>query len=383
MIYHKIYTSAAAIPESWDGLALGDTLLQRPYLKALEAAAPKNISLYFVGIFKNEILVGLAVIQRVELYLKDMFRDHKVSCFKTLLKDLISKILKGNVLVVGNLTHTGQHGMHFNTKQLSHSEFYNALFKAIAKLKLQIAEVHRKTIRIVMLKDFFQNDGLLHPDFFQKEALHKVSVQPNMVMPIRGDWHTPAAYVAAMTKKYRTRYKRAKKKLNGITCQDMDLNAIKTHTKRLHHLYLNVSNTATFNTFILPEHHFYMYKLHLKDAFKVFGYYLKGELIGFFTLIGNGKTLETYFLGYATAHQHTNQLYLNMLYDMAAYAIEHGFSSVVYARTAMEIKSSVGAQAEPMQLYMKHTNRVLNGILKYVFKFMNPQKEWQERHPFG
>jgi hypothetical protein len=72
-----------------------------------------------------------------------------------------------------------------------------------------------------------------------------------------------------------------------------------------------------------------------------------------------------------------------MLYDMAKFGIEHHFESIVYARTAMEIKSSVGAKPKAMVMYLKHTNFVLNTILKQIFRFMNPSKDWVERHPFS
>ena len=54
----------------------------------------------------------------------------------------------------------------------------------------------------------------------------------------------------------------------------------------------------------------------------------------------------------------------------------------VYARTAMEIKSSVGAKPEPMHMYLKLTNSFANALLKQVFMFMIPSQEWEERHPF-
>src|SRR5690606_14602614 len=183
-------------------------------------------------------------------------------------------------------------------------------------------------------------------------------------------------------KKYRDKYKRAKRRFGNITCSELDANAIQNHSKRLYDLYLNVSNNAKFNTFILPENHFYSLKTELEDAFKVYGYFLNGELVGFYTLILNGSHLETYFLGYDIQHQYPNQLYLNMLYDMAKFAIENKFENVIYARTAMEIKSSVGAIPKPMVIYLKHTNTFINRILKLLFKFMDPTQNWEQRHPF-
>ncbi|MGC6431183.1 MAG: GNAT family N-acetyltransferase [Jejuia sp.] len=383
MIQFKVYENVDEVPEEWDALVMHDVLLKKSYLKALESAPPNNISLFYLGFFKDDMLIGVALIQRVQLYLKDMFRDTKVSCLKTFLQEVLSKVLRGNILVVGNLTHTGQHGMYFDSKKITKTEFYNYLFQGVAEIEALIKRTQGKTIRLIMLKDFFEDDALLSEDVFQKENLHRAIVQPNMIMDLREVWGCNEDYIACMKKKYRDRYKRAKKKLNSIVCKEMTLEEVEANTKVLHNLYLNVSDNASFNTFILPEQHFYTYKLLLKENFRVFGYYLKDELIGFFTLVLNNNQLETYFLGYDKQHQHPNQLYLNMLYEMAKFGIEHDFKKIVYARTAMEIKSSVGAKPKAMQLYMKHTNKVLNIILKQVFRFMNPSKDWEERHPFA
>ncbi len=383
MIQYRVFKSIDEVPQEWDDLVVHDILLNRAYLKALEEASPKNINPFYIGVFKADILIGVALVQRVQLYLKDMFRDTKVSCVKTFLKDTISKVLKGNILVVGNLTHTGQHGMYFNSEEISKSDFYSFIFQGISEIEAIIKKNQGKTIRLIMLKDFFEDDVMLDDAFFQKEKLHRAIVQPNMVMNIRDVWRCNDDYISCMNKKYRTRYKRAKKKLNSIVCKEMSLEEVKSNSNILHRLYLNVSNNAKFNTFILPKNHFYTYKLQLKENFRVFGYYLKDELIGFFTLILNNDQLETYFLGYDSKHQYPNQLYLNMLYEMAKFGIEYNFKDVIYARTAMEIKSSVGAKPKAMRLYLKHTNSILNAILKQVFRLMNPSQDWEERHPFS
>ncbi|AXP80616.1 hypothetical protein CJ739_1527 [Mariniflexile rhizosphaerae] len=361
-----------------------DIFLQSSYLKALEEASPNNIQFFYVGIFDENRLVGVAIIQRVQLYLKDMFRTINVSCLKGFFRDVVSKILKGNILVVGNLTHTGQHGVFFQKKNISHTAYLNLIYEALEAIKNNIKANQNKTIRAVMFKDYFLDDTIhLETDFFNNHKLHKVKVQPNMILKLQPNWLNFNDYVSSLNKKYKRRYKTARTKLNSIEeCSELSLEAVKAHSKSLHVLYLNVSNNAKFNTFILPENHFYNLKLELQDNFRVFGYYLNDELIGFFTLIVNEKHLETYFLGYDEAHQYKNQLYLNMLYSMLEFGIDNHFKTVVYARTAMEIKSSVGAKPVPMVVYIKHTNGLINAVLKQVFKLMNPKQNWQERHPF-
>jgi hypothetical protein len=380
---YTIYYSYKELPQSWDSLVAHDIFLQSKYLKASEEASPKNIQFFYVGIFLSKELVGVAVIQRVQLYLKDMFRNNSVSCLKEFFRDLVSKILKGNILVVGNLTHTGQHSLFFQKESISQSDYLNLVYEAVNDLINEIKLKQHKKIRAVMFKDYFLDDAINHETpFFDSHKLSRVTVQPNMMTLIRKDWSKKEDYVNSLNKKYRDRYKRARKKLNGIVNKELDLETIKKSSERLHRLYLNVSYNAKFNTFLLPENHFYSLKLQLQNDFKVFGYYLNDELIGFYTLILNGYNLETYFLGYDETHQYANQLYLNMLYQMTEFAIENKFSNVVYARTAMEIKSSVGAKPKAMVIYLKHTNNLMNAILKQLFNLMNPKQNWVERHPF-
>lgn len=383
MINFKIFNSYKQLPPEWDGFVLHDIFLQRAYFQSLEEASPDNISMKFVGVFKDESLVGIVIVQRVELYLKDIFRNETDSLFIKNFKNAVSKLLQGNLLVAGNLTHTGQHGLYFNLDEISYNDFLLQVYQAILQLKKEIKTTDKKRIRMIMLKDYFHDDAIhQESDLFIKNQIHKVSAQPNMILEVKNHWTHFDDYLADLHKKYRDRYKTARKKAKNVQKRELEIEDIKENAALLHKLYKNVSDHAKVNTFILPENHFYNFKKNLNENFKVFGYYLDNKLIGFYTLILNGKTLETYFLGYNSEYQYKNQLYLNMLYDMVSFGIENNFSSVVYARTAMAIKSSVGAKPKKMFVYMKHTNWVMNMLLKYIFKLMNPKHNWQERHPF-
>ena len=76
------------------------------------------------------------------------------------------------------------------------------------------------------------------------------------------------------------------------------------------------------------------------------------------------------------------QIYLNMLLDMVKFAIEEQFSRVIFGRTALEIKSTIGA--EPVEIYglIKHNNFLINLFMKKIFPSLSPQTEWIQRKPF-
>ncbi|WP_299548942.1 GNAT family N-acetyltransferase [Seonamhaeicola sp.] len=359
--------------------------LRSSFLEALENSSPGNITSYYIGVFKADALVGIAIVQRVQMYLDDVFRRTSNSYLKQIGKQLVSRFVRGNALVIGNLMHTGQHGIYFDSDAISQNDFLNTIQKAIDVLTIEIKERFNKKIRIVAFKDYFEDDSIHQSmTYFKSQNLYKIQVQPNMMFQVSDSWKTPEDYISGFNKKYKRRYKTARRKSADLTCKELDLNYIEQHSETIFKLYENVSDNARVNSFKLDRNHFLSLKKYLKESFKVFGYFLKDELIGFYTLIMNGHCLETYFLGYNKELQRQYQMYLNMLFNMASFGIENNFKTIVYARTAMEIKSSIGAKPHTMHVYLKHTNNfIANTVLKCVVKYMNPIRKWEERHPFN
>ncbi len=384
MIHFKIHSRVSEVPDDWDRLPTDDVFLKTPFLKALEASSPSNISSYFLAVYNAEQLVGIAIMQRVQMYLDDVFRRTSNTFFKRCGKVLISKIVKGNALIVGNLMHTGQHGLYYNAEAITQDTFLDTISKGITTLTEIIKTDFGKKVRIIGFKDYFEDDPISNNDkFFKAQNLYKAIAQPNMIFKVSDSWNSVENYVASFNKKYRRRYKTARKKSAAIQRKELTLHEIESNSEQLYSLYECVSDNAGVNSFKLNKHHFYHLKSQLNDDFKLFGYYLNNELVGFYTLIRNFNKLETYFLGYKADLQHQYQMYLNMLFDMASFGINEAYDEVVFARTAMEIKSSIGAKPHNMHIYVKHTNNFMaNAILRLVVKYANPVREWEERHPF-
>jgi predicted N-acyltransferase len=236
-------------------------------------------------------------------------------------------------------------------------------------------------VHITTFKDFQQEETTA----FQKAGFQdyfQFSTQPNMIFDIPTHWKTEQDYINALSKKYRDQYKRARKKANGVVKIKMHLEDIIKHEETIYDLYFHVAKNAHFNTFFLAKNHFQSLKEILKDKFLFYGYFLDEKLIGFNTIIKNGEVMDTYFLGYDESIQREKMLYLNMLYDIIAYSINKGFKEIVFARTALEIKSAVGAKPQEMFGYMKHSNIILDTVIEKLFCYLEPEVVWQERNPF-
>ncbi|MBL0025722.1 MAG: hypothetical protein IPO98_12330 [Saprospiraceae bacterium] len=105
-------------------------------------------------------------------------------------------------------------------------------------------------------------------------------------------------------------------------------------------------------------------------------------MVAFFTSIKNFDILDAHFLGYDPSENIECQLYLNMLYDLIKEGIDKRVSKVDMSRTAVEIKSTVGAVPHDMYLYLKHANKLLNKTVETILGYVKPNEQYIIRSPF-
>jgi predicted N-acyltransferase len=351
--------------------------LTREYLEVLEKSSPVNMACHFIGIFKNKKLVGIALTQFIFAEKLESFGERD-QCLKTSVRNFAFKNFASHVLFVGNNMLTGQNAFSFSN-EVNEAKVIKTLHKAINELKKDFKAKGRK-VHITSIKDFTEKE--IEPLKAEFKNNFTFSTQPNMVFNINSDWKTEQDYIEALSKKYRDQYKRARKKSEGIEKQKMSLEDITKHEDVIYDLYFHVAKNAPFNTFFLAKNHFRVFKEIMKEDFLFYGYFLDEKLIGFNTLIKNGSVMDTYFLGYDESIQRDKMLYLNMLYDMIAYSINQGFKEIVFARTALEIKSSVGAKPVKMYGLITHSNALINKNIGRLFDYLEPKTDWKERNPF-
>lgn len=376
-MHFKIYRSANELPTDWDDFAIQNIFLSQEYLAVLDKSAPANMTCHYIGFFENDALCGIAVSQFINLNQLRSFgdRDKRV---KSLLRNFIFKNLNSHVLFIGNNMLTGQNAFQFS-EQISSSAAIVQLKIAADQLK-SIFKKQGKPVHIVTFKDFDQREVPTLETTLKN--FYKFSIHPNMVFDVAPQWRTFDDYINALNKKYRDQYKRSLKRSASVIRRKMHLSDIVAHQETIYSLYLHVAENAPFNTFFLAKNHFAELKSALGENFKFYGYFENDKLIGFNTLIKNKSALDTYFLGYDNELQREKMLYLTMLYDMIGYAIKKEFKTIVFARTALEIKSSVGAKPITMYGLLQHTNPMLQKNMKTLFNYFEPKIDWQPRQPF-
>lgn len=382
------FRSIEAAGREWDAAApAANVFLQRPYLAVLEATPPLGMRFGYLVFYQDENPVGVALCQ-IKYFKGDdniSESEHEAgreACFFTglakWLKRRVAGMVAADILICGNMLLTGEHGYYFDYQKISPEKAIELLEKSLVEV---VARMEREGVRMpaILIKDLMpehlgQGKYLVSRDFVEFD------IQPNMVMdlPFR-DFNE---YLAAMSTKYRTRAKRAFKKGEGFVKKELSLADAQRELPRIYELYRYIATNAGFNMVDLNEQYLIALKEHFAPAFRIFGYYLDDQLLAFYTTIQNGDELEAHFLGYDKVHNHDLQLYQNILYDIVRIGIESGCHQIVFARTALEIKSSVGATPRDLWCYLRLQNSFANKFTGTVLDYLKPVEEWQARHPF-
>ena len=367
----QYFSSLKQIKKSvWNqGAAPDDIFLQYDYLSVLENFPPVNMSFAYIVFFKKKNPIGVAYFQVSPFDASSSIKDTDST------KYWIAKQLKFNALIIGNALLTGEHGSYFS-EVIEQNEREQLLLEAIEKVQIECEKEQRK-IAFQLAKDFYKPQL-----FLEKDRRHAVPFSPSMILDLKSEWATFDDYLAAMLTKYRTRAKRAEKKKEGLKMLELDLQSIENQCVRMYELYKKVADSAGFNYTFVHEKYFIEMKKTFGECFKVLGYFEQNHLVGYCTTLHNHDELETGFLGFEDQYNASHQIYLNFLYDMIKVGIENRVKKVVFSRTALEIKSSVGAEPHQVFTYLKHHNPAINFLIPSIVARIAPQPEWTQRHPF-
>ena len=382
------FTSAFDVPAyHWSKMVheSENFLLSAPYLAALEQHPYRGMCFHYVVAYRSEQPIAILYYQETDVHITNVDKNVNTDkigdtrSFFAKAKGVVAASLesvKARLLIQGNLLQSGNHGCYFS-ETLTVEE--QALIIDTAWRKIVSANKSGKKIRCLLVKDIDESlrDELQKLD----KDLTPFAVQPNMMSTIKEEWTGFVSVMADFSSKYRVRAKKAIKQACHLDLHELNANDIQQWNETIMELFKNVEAGADFHMVSIHPRYFIDLKAALDDRFVIKGYFKDEELIGFYSYIkGMGHNYAS-FVGINYDYNNEFALYQNMLYNLLADAVQDGVKSIDLARTAMEIKSTMGAEPVDYHLLVKHLNPITNSIVKRFIQNIRP-KEWTQRRPF-
>ena len=322
---------------------------------------------YFVKVGGPNGSDALLLFQRITVTPKELLGYVKArgSLGKSVVRKVLQFFLQNRritILVNGCPNLTGDFRFVSKPDDLDDAD---ALVAALRKLKNVI------DFDAVIIKD-------IHPPLKKVPAeFKKFQVDPNMV--VHNTWPSVEAYVAAMRTKYRQRYQSTMRKSAAISMQKLNLTQIAEHKAEINGLLAKVVKQDKFNLEQIPDDYFL--RLAGMQQFSLYGYFLDDRLVAFRSSLEAADRLIAHYVGFESDVNTEQKIYQRMLYDYVAEGIEKKLPSIHLGRTALEIKSTVGAEREDYFLLFHSDNWFYRTVGNYYVGRL-AATEYEARSPF-
>jgi hypothetical protein len=375
----------------WDRVAADRFFMSRDYLRAIERAKPPRMSFRYAICYDGRTPVAAAAYQVLDIAL-DAFGSRtpieKPKTFGQALRHVRNQVRDKvggaigdggapRLLINGNGLVTGEHGFAIAPGTDAKAAMHGL---AEATYRIRRAEKLHGAVGSVLIKDFGEATRTLSDELL-RFGYHAFEVDPNMVVEIDPAWRKFDDYLGAFTAKYRRKVKDAKKKSKTLVCERLDRAAIEREAASLHALYLAVHEKAHFRLANPGPDYFPALAEALGDDLVIRRWTLDGTPVGCSVALGRGTQLEAHMVGLDYRVSNDHGVYTSALYDFVADAIQRRASVLSMGRTALEIKSSIGAVARPMTCYLRHGNPVGNRLIAPLVAQLSPTP-WTPRSPF-
>jgi len=357
--------------------------LSKEYLVALQESHIHGMSFfYFIG-RTNGKATSLFYFQVINLASNELNQIINLDPYGKILNGIsgvLDKFIFGvkrdkphYVVICGNMVLSGDHGFVADGNQFSKLE------KAISQIKIELSKTGKVAAFIV--KDFLAENDSIGKEL-NKIGFNLFVMDPIMELNLSKNWKKFDDYTNAMSAKYRLRTSTVRGKVQDFSLKNLSVEELIMYKDAYNTLYKNVQQKSPIR--LLNCEIEYLIALLKKSKGEVV---IKGYLnnlnkpVAFFCGIQNGSVLEAHHIGLDYKLNKAHSLYQNILYDFIDLGIELNVDKISFGRTALEMKTTVGAVPKNYNAYLRLENRVVNHLVK-SFLPTEPSTDWTPRNPF-
>lgn len=370
----EVHTSAALLPQDWDGLEGLPEELQTGILSFEESTGLEHFSYLYLLIRKSGRMVGCMYFQLLELQ-ADYYPD--ITSLPLSVAGFF-KYLKGRdyrLLICGHVFFNYRRSVYLIpglTSGEADKLYARSIREALKKSEADIFLSKEPT-------DDFKR-------FLSSNPRRFLSVGPDnlMTLAIRSEWKNAGDYSAALKKKYAQRLKKIRENALFFSCQDITDTVMHEHETAIMQAYFNVLQEAEFKLGKLNFSFFFQLKKQFPKRVIFRLWKNHNQALGFSILLLEKDAVELYYIGLPKDEELKRNLYQSMMLNALEYGIEHKLKEVRFGRTALEAKAMFGAEPEEQTHYLAFQNRWLRypalALLRHAGGAMG--NAWRNRKPF-
>ncbi len=357
--------------EDWRTVTAGQSFYFSPeYLQMIEVAGPANLEPRYALISDDDGPLATVCMQIVQVSLEHFGEQGKPK---------LKVPLRERILVCGNLLSYGQHGVCFAPGSTP-AELWPAVAEALYRTRR--SEKLDGQTNVILVKDILEADKV-PSSCLGNLSYSAVETEPNMVLTLPEGIDTHDDYLASLASKYRNAVRsQIYKPFDAAGFRIERLETVASVAGRLQDLYLQTHAHASLRPFMLDQEYWPALAL-AAGACVAFHVAVKGsQIYGFVVTLKDAETAVVWHIGFdREAAGNGVPLYLRLLHASLTQAIDFRCRRVSFGRTALAPKARIGCLPEPMQIWVRHRQPLLNQAISPLLRLIQ-HEEAPECSPF-
>jgi hypothetical protein len=377
-------------PAHWDQVAAGaGFFFERGYLQVLENAGPENLVPRYAMIYRDGAPVAGLVMQLVRIEAARLRKEPAAAASRNPARRLIKRLaapagerlgerVRQRVLVCGNLLSYGFHAAAF-APGVAPETVWPGITEVLYRVRR--AEKLSGQTNFVLIKDLPAPE-LKASRILEKFSYRAVETEPNMVLELDPRWKSHEDYLASLASKHRSSVKnQILKPIEEAGCTLVPIDDVAAHAARMHALYLDVHHNAGLRPVTLPQEYWPALQAAAGARLAVTAL-MRGEtMLGFIACLKDGELGVAYHIGFDRQASGELPVYLRLLHAAVAQLIAMGVRRISLGRTALEPKARLGAKPQPMSVWIRHSQPLINTVTRRLLGMVQ-HDEAPEANPF-
>lgn len=344
------------------------------FLKALERSCNDREFCYFVSYDQNNEIISCCLVTVSEIE-GTIFLPAGLSNWITKIRKILPRWLIFRIVMTGALETTGRHWW-YNTDRLTWDEYTKMLIEQICK--------YFYNSHVIIFRDFFTDCIPLPNEIsfpLKRKGFREVANFPLAI--IRLTHSTEENYLKSLKERDRATIRKTWRIIKNHGLLIEYVNDFGVLVDEMYPLYLAVNkNAKEMKTPPLPKEFFKILNEELPDISNVITIRDKNNsMIGFILSLDNPEIANPFFIGmdYKVARQF--YLFYISIWLVICRAIKRKQSIIDLGVTNYFIKQGLGALLQPIKMFVRFRNPILNKLLKPLIPVIFQPQQPSVRSP--
>jgi hypothetical protein len=359
-------------PVHWDSLVPDhDLQTTHRFIRTCQESGVENAKYWYLLLYRGSIPVAFAALSLIWVSI-DLLSTGMVRKAINWLRPIWPDLLHKPVLFCGLPVSFGNSCLRFR-KDIDKTPLLAMIAKEMEKIAIS------EGVDLLCFKEF-QTHELTSMDELLNRGYFKACSLPYCTLDL--EWKDFKSYLSQLRAGYRRQVLAGLKKSKTLKLKVQLLDDLSPVLDRVFDLYSSVMDRAENQLERLNRDFFHLLNKYLPSESRVLTVQEGDRILSCAVLLSSAEVVTFLIAGIDYDLNRRTLSYVNLIHEILRFSLNMQAKHLHLGQTSYYIKRRLGARVEPLYIYLRHRNRILNKMLLTASPWLMPETNFQRLRVF-